>query len=140
MAKYGPGDIIVSFDNSGGTPQTMTQYVTEIGDVSIEAMFEESQSFGDTWKEKLPIGLREMGDFTLSGFYDDTASTGPDAIFNAPAATVTVSTRTLALTFGGSKVLTQECYIKKYTRKPTRNGLTRYTVELTASGAPTSDV
>lgn len=113
----------------------MTQYITEINDVSVEGLLEESHSFGDTWFESLPVGLRRMDPVTLSGFYDDTATTGPDAIFNAPAATTTVATRTLTLTWGGTKTTSVECYIRKYTRTPTRNGLTRFSVELQPTGA-----
>src|SRR4051812_17578183 len=114
MAKYGSPDIIVAFDNSGGTPVTMTQYVTEINGVKVEALLEESHSFGDSWFEALPVGIRKMGDIVLSGWYDDTVTTGPDAIFNAPVPTVSTATRTLTITWGGTKTVSAETYIVSY--------------------------
>jgi hypothetical protein len=137
MAKYGSSSIVVAFDDSGGSPQTMTQYVTEINEVSVESLMEESHSFGDSWFEALPVGIRKMEPITLSGWFDDTSTTGPDAIFNAPAATVATSTRTLTITWGGTKTTSVECYIKKYTRQATRNQLTKYTVELQPTGTVT---
>ena len=104
MANYGQSSVVVAFDNSGGTPVTMTTYVQEINGISVEALLEQSDSFGDSWVEMLPVGVRKVsGDITLGGFYDDTATTGPDAIFNAPAATAATASRTLTITFGGSK-------------------------------------
>lgn len=137
MAKYGSPDLVIQFDNSSGVLQAMTQYITEINEVSVEGLLEESHSFGDSWFEHLPVGLRRMDPVTLSGWYDDAATTGPDAIFNAPAATTTVATRTLTITWGGTKTTSVECYIRKYTRGATRNGLTRFSVELQPTGAVT---
>lgn len=134
MAKYGSPDIVIQFDNSGGSLQTMTQYITEINGVKVEGLLEESHSFGDSWFEALPIGLRRMDDITLSGWYDDTATTGPDAIFNAPVPTTTTATRTLTITWGGAKTTTVETYIMSYERQAQRNGLTRFTVTLRPTG------
>jgi hypothetical protein len=137
MANYGQSSVVVAFDNSGGTPVTMTAYVQTINGVSVESLMEQSDSFGDSWQEFLPVGVRKNGDITLDGLYDDTATTGPDAIFNAPAATVATTTRTLTITFGGTKTYAVECYIKKYDRMVVRGKLHRYSVVLQPTGAAT---
>jgi hypothetical protein len=137
MANYGQSSVIVAYDNSGGTPVTMTPYVQTINGVSVESLMEQSDSFGDSWQEFLPVGVRKNGDITLEGLYDDTATTGPDAIFNAPAATVATSQRTLTITFGGSKTYSVETYIAKYDRFPVRGKLHRYSVLLKTTGAAT---
>jgi hypothetical protein len=137
VANYGQSSVVVAFDNSGGTPVTMTAYVQEINGISVESLMEQSDSFGDSWQEFLPVGVRKNGDITLGGLYDDTATTGPDAIFNAPAATVATTQRTLTITFGGSKTYAVECYIKKYDRMCVRGKLHRYSVTLQPTGAAT---
>lgn len=137
MANYGQPSVVVAFDNSGGTPVTMTAYVQEINGIDVAAILEQSDSFGDSWFESLATGMRMMVPVTLGGLYDDTATTGPDAIFNAPAATPATGTRTLTITYGGSKTTSVECLIQKYTRVLSRGKLHRYSVTLQPSGAVT---
>ena len=100
--------------------------------MDIETLIEESHAFGATWVENLYSGIRKGNPFTLSGFYDDTASTGPDVIFNALG-----DTRTVTITWGGSKTTEFECIITRYKRVPGRNKSTRYEVEFTPTGAVT---
>jgi len=137
MAKYGSNSIIVAVDNSGGSVVTMTSYITEINTIDVEAMLEESHSFGDAWFESLATGVRKASDLVLGGFYDDTSSTGPDVIFNAVASGPTASTRTVTITFGGSKTVSFEALITKYSRTASRNELTKFEVTLTPTGTVT---
>ena len=132
MAKYGPDDFAISVDDSGGTPVVMDAHVDDFDGMDIEALIEESHVFGDAWVAQLYSGIRKGNPFTLGGFYDDTASTGPDAVFNAVG-----DTRTVTMTWGGSKTTAFECLITKYVRTPTRNVSTRYTVTFTPTGAVT---
>lgn len=115
----------------------MTSYITAINALSVEALLEESHSFGDSWIESLATGLRRMTPVELSGIYDDTSSTGPDAIFNAVASATSTSTRTLTITWGGSKTTSCETLITSYTRGATRNELTSFSVTLTPTGTVT---
>jgi hypothetical protein len=101
MAKYGPNDISIDVDNTGGTPVTMDAYIDEWAGADVEAILEESHTFNDAWVEQLYSGIQRMSPITMSGFYDDTATTGPDAIFNALG-----ETRTVTITWGGSKTNT----------------------------------
>lgn len=138
MAKYGPASIVVNYDDSGGTPQDMTQYVLEINGVAVENILEEVHSFGDSWEEHLPIGVARMTPVELSGLFDDTASTGPDAVFGGQApATPASTTRTLKFTWGGTKTTEVETHLISYERSADRNGLTRYTARLQPTGTVT---
>ena len=137
MAKYGSNSLVVDFDNSGGTPVDMSQHVLEINAVRVEAILEESHSFGDSWFESLATGLRRMQDVELSGFYDDTATTGPDAIFNAVFNSPADTTRTLKFTWGGTKTTEVETLIMFYERRAAVATLHRYTVGLRPTGAVT---
>lgn len=138
MANYGQSSVVVVFDRSDGSTTTaMTAYVQTINGVDVESIMEQSDSFGDQWLEFMPVGIRSAGMVTLEGLYDDTATTGPDAMFNAPAATVATTQRTLTITFGGSKTFSVECYIQKYSRALVRGKLHRYSVTLRTTGTVT---
>ena len=133
MAKYGPDDLSISVDDSGGSAQVMDAYIDEQSDAVIEAILEESHTFGDSWVEHLFSGLKRMSEITFSGFYDDTGSTGPDAIFVGIGAV----TRTVTITWGGSKTTSFEAIIKTYTRTANRNGSTRFSATLVPTGTVT---
>lgn len=138
MANYGQSSVVVVFDRSDGTTTTaMTAHVQTINGVDVESIMEQSDSFGDSWVEFLPVGLRSAGVVTLEGLYEDTADTGSNAMFNAPAATVATTQRTLTITFGGSKTFSVECYIQKFSRMLVRGKLHRYSVALRTTGAVT---
>jgi hypothetical protein len=130
VAKYGSSSLVIEFDNSGGTLVDITQHVTGINGINIEAILEEGTTYGDSWVEQLFTGVKQVPDITIDGFYDDTASTGPNALFNDVGAT-----RTLKLTFGGSNTATVETVIKSYARNPVRKELTKYQAVLAPTGA-----
>ena len=135
--KHGSQDVVVAFDDSGGNVQTMTPYITEINGLDIEAITEESTAFGDTWMKNLAVGVSKGADVSLGGYYDDTATTGPDAIFNALPAGPATATRTLTITFATDKTFSCEVIIVKYTRTLAFNALTKFTVLLRPSGTIT---
>jgi len=136
MAKYRGSDTIIEYDNVGGTLVDISQHVLSISNPAVEAAFEESHTFGDAWKEQLPAGLKMVPDITISGHYDDTVSTGPDALMGYAVVGAT-TTRTLKITFGSTKTFTVETFLKKYEPGPKRGGLTSYTATLTATGTAT---
>lgn len=132
MANYNSSNVVIVIDAADGvTPKTMTQYITDINGISVEVGMEDATTFGDSWSESLASGLKKAGEITLSGFYDDTATDGPDAVFIGIG---TATTRTLVITFGGTKTFTTEVFIKSYTRTPTRGGLTKFSVALVPTG------
>ena len=139
MSYFGSNSIVVAVDNSSGTPVTMTNYVTSINAISVEALLQESTAFGDAWVEQLSTGMRRMEPIVLGGLFENTASTGPDAVFNdvASGPADTGSTRTVTITWGGSNTTAVEAIITSYTRTATRGELTAYEVTLTPTGAVT---
>jgi hypothetical protein len=130
--KYGSKDLVIEFDNSSGTLVDITQHVTAINGVNIEALLEEGTTYGDSWVEQLFTGVKQLADITVDGFYDDTATTGPHALFNDLGAT-----RTFKVTWGGSKTTSVETIIRNYNRNPVRKELTKYQVTLAPTGAVT---
>ena len=132
MTKYGSDQLTIEFDNAGGMLVDMTAHVTEINGLSVQAVLEGSTPFGASWGEALYSGVKLADDVELTGFYDDTATTGPDAMFNALGAT-----RTLKLTWGGAKTSQVEAIIAQYDRNPAVKESTKYTVTLKPTGAVT---
>jgi hypothetical protein len=138
MAKYGPASLRVEYDNSAGTLVDISQHVLEINDVSVENLVEMTRSFGDSWDESLPIGVGKMSDVTISGVYDDTAATAPDALFaNRVPELPGANTRTLKLTWGGTKTTSVETVLMKYDRTADRTALTKWSATLRPTGAVT---
>ena len=137
MAKYTGANVVIKVDVSeGGALQDMSQYITEFNGVSIEAVLEESHTFGDSWVEQTFAGIKKLSDITFGGFYDDTASTGPDAVFGVGSWTAGAS-RTVEITYGSTKKSTFEAVIKSYTRTPSRGALTKFQVVMSPTGAVT---
>lgn len=133
MANYSSKDLVIEVDNaSGGSLQNMSQYTREINGVKIAAILQESHSFGDTWFEALSTGIKKMEDITVRGFYDDTASTGPNASYIAIG-----ETRTFKVTWGSTKTTSVETIILSYERLGKVGELTMYEAIFRPTGAVT---
>lgn len=138
MATSIPSGIVVSYDNSGGTPVDITQYVLNLSEVTVENGMEEKHSFGDSWEESLPIGIGKVSEIEIGGLYDDTATTGPDALFaNRVPETPATATRTLTITWRSGKTTSVETFLLSYKRSADRNALTKYSARLKPTGAVT---
>ena len=139
MAYYGSDDIVVIMDSTAGTTVNISQSVLEISGIDIEAMLEESHTMGDSWVENAYTGLRKINEITLKGFYDDDADTGTNFMWNDPGNVGTSGggTRSLAITIGGSKIVSCEVFIKNFRRLPSRGVLTKAEVVLSPTGAAT---
>jgi len=133
MAKYGSDDLKIEVDNSGGTLVDMSAHITEINEFKLEHVIEESTVFGAAWETSLASGVTMSDDVELSGFYDDTATTGPDVIFGGGLG----ATRTLKITWGGTKTSSVEAIISGYERVAKVKESTKYKATLKPTGAVT---
>lgn len=135
MAKYSSPDLVLKFDNSGGALQTMSNYVKSIGGFAPSVETGDTTAFGDAWREH-QAHLKDGGEFTLEGDYDDTAATGPDVIFNSIG-----SVRTCEMhwkgTATGTPVTSMEVIIMKYERKAAVGGLHGFVTTCKVTGAVT---
>lgn len=123
MAKYGQSDLSVTWDGDSVDFDT-------INGAEIEAILQQSDSFGDDWVEQLFVGVKRMEPITLEGFYDDEAG-GPNALFGGAAIG---STEEVVITWGSTKTTTFDAIVTRYARTPSRGELTRYSVTLTPTG------
>ena len=129
MATYGSNSLTLSV---GGT--AMAGHLRDVGQLQIEATLAESMTFGDTWMENVYVGIRRAEPIEVSGHYDDTASSGPDAKFGGSALGTTVQ---IIITWGGSKTSTFNAIITRYVRTPNLGGITEYSATLTPTGSVT---
>jgi hypothetical protein len=132
MANYGPDDFAFEIDTTegGSLSSGFRQYVREINGFKIEAITQESHSFGDTWHEHLYTGIRKGNDVTIRGFYDDTASTGPNVVLIGIG-----QTRSVQITWGSTKTSSFEALIVSYERLAKLDELTGYECVLRPTGA-----
>lgn len=129
MAKYSSKDLTLTV---GGTD--MTQHLLRIGNLKISAILQESHTFGDAWFEAISTGIKKGDDIVLGGFYDDTAATGPDAIFGGSAIGSTVA---VVITWGGTKTSSFNAIIESYDRVPTKNQMHEFNANLRPTGTIT---
>lgn len=135
MAKYGSASVKIEYDDApGGSLVDVTAHVLSIGGMTIEQITEQSNPFGTSAEAHTPVGVQRVPDIEIEGFYDDTASTGPDAVFGAPDDGPNDATRTLAVTVGARK-FTMETRLVSYTVLPQNNQLTRYRATIRQAGA-----
>ncbi len=130
MAKYASPDLTIEVDNSVGAPVDLSQYIDEDIALDIEATMEEFIAYGANWPAQIATGIKKAADINLGGMFDDTATTGPDAILNAVG-----DTREVTITWGGSNASTFDAVIKSYSRKGSNGGMTRFEAVLTPTGA-----
>jgi hypothetical protein len=135
MATYGFDDLTLQIDSIvGGSLTSLNAYVTEVDAFEIEASLEDGHTAGDSWVERLFTGLKDAKEFSITGFYDDTASTGPNAMLIGIG-----DIRSFQFTWGAAKTSAFECVIQKYARSPKKGELTKFKATLAPTGAVTEN-
>jgi hypothetical protein len=133
--KHGSSEVIITLDDAGGTPRTITNFVLTVGALKITSNMQKSDAFGDAWEEMLPTGKQKVDPIKLTGFFDDTPTTGPHVVMGAPDASPQSATRTLAVVVGNAKTFTVECFLSAYSVLPKNGALTEFEADLQPSGA-----
>ncbi len=138
MTNYGQPQFKFSVSSASGTTvlQNISNYVTALNGINIEAITEQSDAFGDSWVEFLWTGVRKLGEVVIDGFYDDTAASGPHALLGDAAAIGAY--RTIEADFGASDIINIPVVVSKYERMPSRGALTKYRCTFLPTGAPTT--
>lgn len=134
--KHGSSEITITIDLAGGSsPTAITNYVMSMSAAGLEALIQQSNAFGDSFEEHLPTGLQKVDPFDLTGFFDDTASTGPHVVLKAPEATPQSATRTLTFVFGNSVTFSGECLVTKYQVLGKNGNLTEFACHIQPTGS-----
>jgi len=118
MAKHGSNEVAFEIDSADGGSLTTgfgTNYVTKISDYVVNREAVESTPFGVVDEQYLIGIIRKREPLTIEGWYDDTATSGPDEVLNIGRRTH-AATRSVVLTFATGKTVSGEVWIEKYTR------------------------
>lgn len=114
MAGYNSTNIKIEIDVAvGGALQDVTSIVKSIGSVKVTGGTVETTPFGVAFPQFMTTGMKTYADIPLEFPYDDTATTGSDAVFNGIG-----QLRTFKITFGGTKTVSGEVLIVDYERPP----------------------
>lgn len=136
MANYGWDDLLLRVRIGSGVWTDIRSYVDEQSIAKIKAMLEDFHPKGNTYTDKKVVGTKEWdGNFELGGLYDDTATSGPDALFNNSGANIGLTGR-LAESFDGTNWQCVSIINESYLAEPKQKGLTRFKVVLVPYGAP----
>ena len=134
--KHGSNEIIIQFekaDSIGSADTTMTPYITKFGPITKSRDGVLSTPFGVSSPEYLAGVLTDYGEFTIEGFYDDTATSGPDAVFGS----VNTVPRYWKVTWGNGKYTSGRCLITKYEKGDEVGGYVSYTATCRTTGTIT---
>lgn len=137
MAKLPSSGVILTLDDSGGTPRIITSFVMQVGALKITNETIESTPYGTGWREQLATGIRKGEAIQLSGLVDTTALTGTMAtMIPTTADAVPGFTRTLSVNMGGGAgtVFGGEVILQDGAIEP-KIGLASYSATLMPTGA-----
>jgi hypothetical protein len=82
MAKYlAAGNSYIEVDDVGGTPRNLSAYIEEIRPLGQEVSFLDVTGLNDT-AQRVMAGVGTGQELLLRGAFDDTDTTGPDAVLS----------------------------------------------------------
>lgn len=133
---YGPKDASVTFEDApGGSAKAIGQFL--LNGISAKDIAEhmESTGVGDTWRERIPTGIKDSPEVTLEGLWDTTGTTGSHAIFGTVDADPQSVGRELVITFGDSKTWTRDYHLVGYEVVIDLGSVQLFRADLVATGA-----
>lgn len=136
MATYGSPSVKIEFDNASGTLVDMTAYCQKDISLNRKANTVDSTPYGSVWAQHIASGMKSMDAFTFPVVYDDAATTGPEVIFYNGGAALG-ATRTLKITYGGTKTTSVECIITGFNVKMSVGSFHQAEVSLQPTGTVT---
>ncbi len=140
MGTYNWSNVKIEIDKADGSLIDISQYVTAINGFKRNAPTVELTPANQANAKHIFGGLLSCDEVQLTGVFDDTATSGPDAVFIDLGCIATAGgTRTLKLTQGGTKYSQVEVIITGYDRNPQKGQPTMYTASVQPTGAVTEN-
>lgn len=131
------GKTVVRIDASaGGTLVNITSYVNTMSAFGKKVEALESTHFDDVG-ERVIAGLELSQEITLGGQFDDTGTTGPDAIFSTAVGTLLTFEFNPVGTAAGNRKITSEVFVMSYAPSGAVKGAVVYEVTLKQDGTVT---
>lgn len=131
-------DSVFKLDDSGGTLRTLSQYIDEVSGLPGGRDLAEVTAFGDAGTKSIP-GLQDVG-FSISGHFDSTATTGPNAVINS----LRTATATASFEYGpeggttGKVKFSGECWLEEYEVESSVGDKVSFSAEFKVDGTVTS--
>ena len=129
---------VFSVDDTGGTLRTISQYVDNVSGLPGSRDLSEVTAFGDQGTKNIP-GLVNTS-FSISGHFDSTVTTGPDAVLGA---LMTGQTATASFEYGpegsttGKVKYSGEAWISSYTAESSVSDKVSFSAEFQVDGVVT---
>jgi len=121
MANYGPDDGILTY----ATKDMTNQITTTLPAVEQANETDDFTPLGSAIQRQIYTGLTDYGQIPVGGPFDDTATTGSDAVFGGAARAKTYGA--LVITWGGAKTTTfSQVGIANYKRAITKGNINGY--------------
>lgn len=139
MAFYHGKNLAFTIDSAAGTLQTLTAYVDS---VELGSSVDTGETTTAGAEDKTFVSGQAEHDLSISGKWDDTTTTGPDAVLQGLIGLEASST----FEFGpggstaGKVKYTGECFLTGYTRSAPVGGVVTYTADFKITGAVTRTV
>lgn len=139
MAFVHGKDSAFKLDDSGGTLRTLTTYVDNVSGLPGGRDLSEVTAFGDAGTKSIP-GLQDIS-FKISGHFDSTATTGPNAVLNS----LRTATATATFEYGpegattGKVRFTGECWLEEYEVEAEVGDKVSFSAEFKVDGTVTSN-
>jgi hypothetical protein len=139
MPFYHGKGLAFKLDSSGGTLQTLTSYVDSV-DLDSSVDMGETTTAGA--EDKTFVSGQAEHELSISGKWDDTATTGPDAVLSGLVGLETTSTFEFgpAGATAGKVKYTGECFLTGYKRSTPVGGVVTFTADFKITGAVTRTV
>ena len=115
MARAHGKDAVFSVDDSGGSLRNISAHVNNVSGLPGARQLSEVTAFGDGGVKNIP-GLANVT-FTVSGVFDNTATTGSYTVLNSLRTSTATSTFEYgpAGSAGGAPKLTGEAWMSEFT-------------------------
>jgi hypothetical protein len=140
MAKYPvAGNSYVEVDDTGGTPRDLSPYLDEIEPLGPEVSFLDVTGLNDTARQVI-TGVQSGREFALRGFFDDTATTGPDAVLSGIVGQIGTVSYGPAGNSSGQRKITGEFLCLSYRIISKVNNQVRFEVRFKPDGAVSATI
>jgi hypothetical protein len=133
--KHSSSEVTVTIADSGGVNRVITSGVLTIGGMKITSPLELATALGDSWDKNLPSGVQKVDPAKLTGFFDDTATTGTHVVLGTPDPTPQTAPRAFIMVFGNSKTFTGTVFVQDYAVLAVAGKITKFEATLVFTGS-----
>ena len=130
------GTAEIKIDDSASNLRNMSAYVTSISDTGKEITALDVTTFADS-AERVLAGIELSQEFSITGPFDDTATSGPDAVFGTLVGVIADWEWHPKGTASGKRKVSGKALCTSYKTTGEAKGLTTYTTTFKVDGAVT---